>query len=119
MASAPATSEQPFGRRTYDATAAMARTETEIAILHIQMKNIEEKVDEIKEDLKFVKDEMKANTEHTISMIKDMETANKEAHEKLSSKVSHIEKWKWMMMGAGVAIGALGFPTIGKLLGIG
>ena len=117
--SAPATSEQPFGRRTYDATFAMVRTETEIAVLHIQMKNIEEKVDEIKDDLKFVKDEMKSNTDHTISMIKDMENLNKEAHDKLSAKISHIEKWRWMMMGAGVAIGALGFPTIGKLLGIG
>jgi hypothetical protein len=34
----------------------------------------------------------------------------------MSEKISALEKWRWMMMGAGVVIGSLGFDTIAKLL---
>lgn len=119
MASAPAASEHPFGRRSYDETSAIVRTETEIAVLHIQMTNIVEKVDELKEDIKSIKEEVKSSNGNTIQLIRDMENSNKQAHDKLSSKVSALEKWRWMLMGAGVAIGALGFPTLSKLLGMG
>jgi hypothetical protein len=38
------------------------------------------------------------------------------AHRELGSKVSALEKWRWMLMGAGIVIGSLGFDTIAKLL---
>jgi hypothetical protein len=39
------------------------------------------------------------------------------AHKVYGAKVSALEKWRWMMMGAGiVVIGSLGFDTIAKLL---
>jgi hypothetical protein len=38
------------------------------------------------------------------------------AHKELGSKVSALEKWRWMMMGAGIVIGSLGFDSIAKLL---
>jgi len=50
-------------------------------------------------------------------MMKSMEVSASNAHSELSKKISALEKWRWMLMGAGVVIGALGWPTIGKLLG--
>ena len=45
-----------------------------------------------------------------------MKEASAVAHKSMSDKVGALEKWRWMMMGAGVVIGSLGFDTIAKLL---
>jgi hypothetical protein len=37
-------------------------------------------------------------------------------HTELANKVSALEKWRWMLMGAGVVIGSLGFPTLSALV---
>jgi carbamoyl-phosphate synthase small subunit len=34
----------------------------------------------------------------------------------LASKVSALEKWRWMLMGAGIVLGSLGFDMVAKLL---
>jgi hypothetical protein len=49
-------------------------------------------------------------------MLKGMKDASSNAHQAMSEKISALEKWRWMMMGAGVVIGSLGFDTIAKLL---
>jgi signal transduction histidine kinase len=49
-------------------------------------------------------------------MLKSMRDEDNTAHDKLSSKVSALEKWRWMMMGAGVIVGSIGFETFAKLL---
>lgn len=92
------------------------KTQTEIAVLQVQVKNIEDKVGEIKEDLKCVNETMEKNNHDIQSMIKEMLHDAQEAHKALGSKISALEKWRWMMMGAGIVIGSLGFDTLGKLL---
>ena len=92
------------------------QAETEIAVLQVQVKNIEDKVGEIKEDLKQIHDCMDRNAEETRELLTSMRSEDASAHDKLASKVSALEKWRWMMMGAGVVIGSLGFDTIAKLL---
>ena len=92
------------------------QTETEIAVLQVQVKNIEDKVGEIKEDLKQIHECMDRNAEETRELLKAMRSEDTQAHEKLASKVSALEKWRWMMMGAGVVVGSLGFDAIAKLL---
>lgn len=92
------------------------QTKTDIAVLQIQVKNIEDKVGEIKEDLKSVHDCLDRNSAEMKEMIKEMQEADTEAHKALSQKVSALEKWRWMMMGAGIVIGSLGFESLGKLL---
>ena len=92
------------------------QTQTEIAVLQVQVKNIEEKVGEIKEDLKSVHDCLDRNSAEMKQMIKEMQDADSQAHVALSQKVSALEKWRWMMMGAGIVIGSLGFESLGKLL---
>ena len=92
------------------------QTQTEIAVLQVQVKNIEDKVGEIKEDLKRVHECLDRNSEEMKNMIKEMQESDSKAHASLAQKVSSLEKWRWMMMGAGIVIGSLGFDSLGKLL---
>jgi hypothetical protein len=49
-------------------------------------------------------------------LIKEYHEQNVAEHKSLSSKISVLEKWRWMIMGAGIVLGSLGFDTISKLL---
>ena len=102
------------------ATAASKATkmqpETEIAVLQVQVKNIEEKIGDLKVDLKSIHESLDANAEETRQMLKTMREQDVKEHGELASKISVLEKWRWMMMGAGVVVGALGFNTVSALL---
>jgi chromosome segregation ATPase len=97
-------------------TIKMPKTETEIAVLQVQVQNITNDISEIKADIKDVNICMAKNNEDTHQLLKEMKEASANAHKSMSDKVSALEKWRWMMMGAGVVIGSLGFDTIAKLL---
>jgi hypothetical protein len=90
--------------------------ETEIAILHVQVKNIEEKISDVKDDIKEIKASIQENSERQMKLLEATRDASEEAHSSLSKKISALEKWRWMMMGAGIVIGSLGFDTLSKLL---
>lgn len=96
----------------------LKQTETEVAVLQVQFKNLDEKVDDLKSDLKDMRDDLQKQSESTHSMLKGFQDANVAAHKDMSTKISALEKWRWMLMGAGVVIGALGWPAIAKLLGV-
>ena len=90
--------------------------ETEIAILQFQVKSLEEKIGELKLDLKSLHDAIISNAEETRQMLKSMREQDVKEHGELASKISVLEKWRWMMMGAGVIIGSMGFNTVSTLL---
>ena len=90
--------------------------ETEIAVLQVQVKNIEDKIGEVKQDLKAIHECLDANSEDTRQMLKSMREQDVKEHTELAGKISVLEKWRWMMMGAGVVVGALGFNTVAALL---
>ena len=92
------------------------KTETEVAVLQVQVENITSDISEIKADIKDVNACMVKNNEDTHKFLKEMKEASANAHKSMSDKISSLEKWRWMMMGAGVVIGSLGFDTIAKLL---
>jgi chromosome segregation ATPase len=91
-------------------------TKTDIAVLQVQVKNIEQDVSEIKNSLKDMHECIDRNAHETRDMLKEMREEDTKAHKELGSKVSALEKWRWMMMGAGIVIGSLGFDAIAKLL---
>ena len=91
-------------------------TKTEIAVLQVQVKNIEQDVSEIKSSIKEMHECLDRNATETRDMLKEMRDEDTKAHRELGSKISALEKWRWMMMGAGIVIGSLGFETIAKLL---
>lgn len=107
----------------------LKQTETEIAVLQVQYSHLNEKVDDIKTDLKDFRDHVDthmSNINTAIENSKDhfeetlatLQLENKQQHSALEKKVSALEKWRWMLMGAGVLAGALGLPVIEKIFGI-
>ena len=91
-------------------------TKTEIAVLQVQVKNIEQDVSEIKSSIKDMHECLDRNATETRDMLKEMREEDNKAHKELGSKISALEKWRWMMMGAGIVLGSLGFDMISKLL---
>lgn len=92
------------------------QTETDVAVLQVKVENIEQDVTEIKSDIKILVDTMSAKTEDTHRMLKEIANSAATAHKAMDAKISSLEKWRWMMMGAGIVVGSLGFDTLGKLL---
>ena len=101
---------------TASSKVAKMQPETEIAVLQFQVKNLEDKIGELKVDLKALHDAIEANAEETRKMLKSMREQDVKEHSELASKISVLEKWRWMMMGAGIIIGSMGFPTVSALL---
>lgn len=96
----------------------LKQTETEVAVLQVQYGYLNEKVDDIKTGLKDLTTHIDNHTESTQQMIKDFQEENKKQHDEVNEKVAALEKWRWMLMGAGVLAGALGWPTLSGLLGM-
>ena len=99
-------------------SAQQIQTETDIAVLQVQYSNLAEKVDDLKVGLRDLHTDLKSHTLETQGLIKDYQALNVIAHTKLETKVSALEKWRWMLMGAGVLAGALGWPALSNLLGM-
>jgi uncharacterized coiled-coil DUF342 family protein len=96
----------------------LKQNETEIAVLQVQYGNLNEKVGDLKTDLKDLRDHIDFHMETTHRLIRDFQEENKNQHVEVNKKVSALEKWRWMLIGAGVLAGALGWPAISKLLGM-
>ncbi len=94
------------------------QTETEIAVLQVQYKNLDEKFDDLKTGLKDLRDHIDNHIDDTQNMIRDFQTENKKQHDEVNKKVNALEKWRWMLMGAGILAGALGWPALSNVLGI-
>ena len=94
----------------------MPKTETDIAVLQVQVQNITNDISEIKADIKDVNVCMAKNNEDTHQLLKEMKEASAVAHRSMSDKISALEKWRWMMMGAGIVLGTFGYDTVAKLL---
>jgi hypothetical protein len=93
-----------------------SKTETEVAVLQVRVENIENDVAEIKSDIKLLVDSINKKTEDTHRILKEMSLSAEDAHRNLNNKISTLEKWRWMMMGAGIVLGTLGYDTLSKLL---
>lgn len=92
--------------------------ETEIAVLQVQYTYLTEKIDDVKTGLKDLETHIDTHMKKTNSLIKDFQTENEKQHEEVNKKVAALEKWRWMLMGAGVLAGAIGWPTLSALFGM-
>lgn len=92
-----------------------SKTETEVAVLQVQVQTLDEKVDEIKSELKELRHSMDKGSEATLNLLKEFQTSNQSQHDELSGKVETLEKWRWMLMGAAALAGAMGWQTIHAL----
>jgi hypothetical protein len=96
----------------------LKQNETEIAVLQVQYKTLDDKVGDLKTDLKDFRTHIDTHIKDTQDMIKGFQEENVKSHKEMATKISALEKWKWMLMGAGVLAGGMGFPMISKLLGM-
>jgi septal ring factor EnvC (AmiA/AmiB activator) len=91
------------------------QTETDIAVLQVQVANLDEKIDDLKSDLVEIKESLKQNAQHSSDMLEEFKKENAEQHSELAEKVTSLERWRWMLMGAAALAGAMGFQTIQTL----
>lgn len=91
------------------------KLDTEVAVLQVRVGNVEEKFNDIKEDLKAVDIKLDRNADTAQRMLKEIHEGNLTAHSDLEKKINGLEKWRWMIMGAGIIIGYLGIDSITKL----
>jgi len=91
----------------------LKQAETEIAVLQVRFTNLDEKIDDLKADVNGIRDEIKESSEKATILIKDFQEDNITSHKEMSGKISELEKWRWMLIGAGLVIGSLGSFVIG------
>ena len=96
----------------------LKQTETEVAVLQVQYSHLNEKVEDIKTGLKDLTTHIDSHMESTHTLIREFQEENKKQHDEVNKKVAALEKWRWMLMGAGVLAGALGLPVVEKLMGM-
>lgn len=68
--------------------------EVSVAVLKTEVKNMDEKLDNLKDDVKSIHDCLDASR-----------AESNEQHANLLSKVEKLEHWRWTIIGAGIAIG--------------
>ena len=82
--------------------------ETDIAVLQTEFKNLDAKFADIKEDVSNLGIKIDIYAESTHTLLKEFQSENQEQHAVVEEKIQSLEKWRWMIMGAGVGLGALG-----------
>lgn len=82
--------------------------ETDVAVLQTEFKNLDAKFADIKEDVKQLGVKIDVYAESTQSLLKEFQNENQEQHAIVEDKIQSLEKWRWMIMGAGMGLGALG-----------
>ncbi len=92
------------------------QAETDIAVLQVQVKNLDEKVEEVKGDIKDLRHAIEKGSEDTLSTIKELQASNSESHEKLAERVAALDKLRWMLLGAAAVGGAMGFEAFQALV---
>ena len=95
------------------------QAETEIAVLQVQFRNLDEKIDEIKVEVKDLHDCLDRNMDETKIILKEFQDSNKKSHDELAEKISGIEKIKWMLMGAAAVLGATGVEAVKAIFSMG
>lgn len=88
------------------------QAETDIAVLQVEVKNLHEKIDDMKVELSEMYDTIVKNNTQTQELIKQVQEENEQGHRALGEKVSSLERIKWMLMGAAAVVGATGVEAI-------
>lgn len=89
--------------------------ETDIAVLQTEFKNLDAKFADIKEDVKQLGVKIDDYAESTHTLLKEFQQENQEQHAIVERKIQSLEKWRWMLMGAGMLIGMMGYQGIENL----
>lgn len=95
---------------------AFDQTVTDVAVLQLEVRNLHDKVDELKTDVKDLHECLDRNMAETKEFLEKFQEQQSEQHAELADKVSSIEKIKWMLMGAAAILGATGLEAVQMFL---
>jgi hypothetical protein len=91
----------------------LQKYDADIAVLQVEFKNLDKKFDtdfiELKGQVKDVSEKMDKHYDSTQQLIRDFQESNLNSHAEMSQKIAGLEKWRWMLIGAGIALGSLGY----------
>lgn len=84
----------------------MATTVERLGIVETKVENLNEKLDELKTDVKEMHDCLDQTRDSLIGKLDQMYSASCTQHAELATKISDLEKWKqkWVYMIAGGAV---------------
>jgi predicted nuclease with TOPRIM domain len=84
----------------------MATTVERLGIVETKVENLNEKLDELKTDVKDMHDCLDQTRDSLLSKLDTMYSASCDQHSELAAKISDLEKWKqkWLYMIAGGAV---------------
>ena len=102
---------------TVNAVKRVEQAETEIAVLQVQFGNLNEKIDDLKVEVKDLHDCLDRNMDETKLILKEFQEANDKSHHELVEKFASLEKIKWMLMGAAAVLGATGVEAFKSIIG--
>jgi ABC-type transporter Mla subunit MlaD len=90
--------------------------DTDIAVLKVEFKNLDQKFDtaleDVKADIKTNSELIKEGNASTHKMLNDFNKSNQESHDLMAVKITALERWSWMLMGAGLVLGSVGYSLI-------
>lgn len=99
-----------------NATKRVEQAETEIAVIQVRLDNIDEKMGDLRSEVKDLHDCLDRNMDETKLILKEFQDSNKKSHDSLEEKISSMEKIKWMLMGAAAVLGASGVEAFKMLI---
>jgi hypothetical protein len=84
----------------------MATTVERLGIVETKVENLDEKLDDLKTDVKDMHDCLDQTRDSLIGKLDEMYSASCNQHAELATKISDLEKWKqkWVYMLAGGAV---------------
>lgn len=101
---------------TVNAVKRVEQAETEIAVIQVRLDNIDEKMGDLRSEVKDLHDCLDRNMDETKLILKEFQDSNKKSHDSLEEKISSMEKIKWMLMGAAAVLGASGVEAFKMLI---
>ena len=94
--------------------------DTDIAVLKVEFKNLDTKFDtaleDVKADIKVNSELIKEGNASTHKMLIDFQKSNQASHDEMAVKITALERWRWMLIGAGFVLGGLGYSGIEMML---
>ena len=88
--------------------------------MKVEFKNLDTKFDtaleDVKADIKVNSELIKEGNASTQKMLIDFNKSNQESHDRMAVKITGLERWRWMLIGAGFVLGGLGYSGIEMML---
>ena len=94
------------------------KTETDIAVLQVQVSNLDLRFTDLKDCVDNFENKVEHNFDMLHATLRDFQEENHRQHKEVNEKISSLEKWRWMVMGGAATAGALGFHVIAKIIGM-